>query len=63
MLHFMGIDTLQLNPFCSWGKKKTTSKQCDRENMEMVPEKGNKNIKELGCSPEESPSRGTAGLI
>lgn len=29
----------------------------------MVPEKGNKKIKELGCGPEESPSRGTAGLI
>lgn len=58
MLHFMGIDTLQLNPSCSYGgggRGGTINKQCDRENVEMVPEKENKKIKELGCGPEESP--------
>lgn len=33
------------------------------ENVDMVPEKGNKKIKGLGCGPEESPSGGTAGRI
>lgn len=29
----------------------------------MVPEKGNKKFKALGCSPKESPARRAAGLM
>lgn len=33
------------------------------ENVEMVPEKGNKKVKGLGCDPKESSFRGIVGPI
>lgn len=33
------------------------------ENVQMIPEKGTKKSKGLGCRPKESPSKQKAGLI
>ena len=49
MLYFTGTDTHQLNSLY------TLKKIYHIENVEVVPKKGNKKIKGLGCDLKEAP--------
>ena len=55
MLHFMGIDTLQLNPFCSWGEEKPPASSVTGRMWKWSQRKEIKRLKNLDVALRKAP--------